>query len=251
MSIHKINAIRDRLIAKMKLSQTPVPGFIMGLSGSDSLTAFHICYEALADFGMENRLFGIHYVNAKRRKPTWFEESVIPWMRERYPSARIAVTQPLGGNQDQQRWADLHLRALNEVDWTPEGGTTVRSLDPGRNFWTVGTINATEMYLGKYAILANSTSVQVIRNVWKSEIMLACEQLGFPDIVSEMAQIPDCLCGRDELAAQNIRMIDDIIRHRVEATAFDFDPELYQTLVNYVRDTKAENDFKLRTPFIP
>jgi NH3-dependent NAD+ synthetase len=248
MSLTKINAVRDRLITKMKLSQTPIPGFIMGLSGTDSAVAFDVCYHALAAFGMEHRLVGIHYVRGGRAKPTWFEEHMIPWMRERYPRADISVTEPQGGNQDQQRWADLQLRALNRVQ--PDNGRVkITSLDFGENFWTVGTINATEMYLGKYSILANATSVQAIRNIWKSEIMVACAEMGMPEIAMETARLPDCLCGRDELAALNIEVIDDIIRNRLDPTQHD--PELLKTLIAYVRDTKAENDFKLRTPFVP
>lgn len=250
MSLTKINAVRDRLIAKMKLSQTPIPGFIMGLSGTDSMIAFHICYEALAHYDMAHRLVGIHYVNNLRRKPTWFEEHIVPWMRERYPLAHISVEEPQGGNQDQQRWADLHLRALNKVEVWPEyGRVKITAYEPGQNYWTAGTINATEMYLGKYSILANSTSVQVIRNIWKSEIMLACSQIGVPDIAIETARLPDCFCGRDELAALNIDLIDDIVRVRLDPTQHD--AELLKTLIEYVRTTKAENDFKLRTPFVP
>lgn len=244
----KIQSITDRLIKKMELSQTPVPGFIMGLSGTDSITAFEICYRALAHFGKEDRLMGVHYVTGQRHKPAWFERDIIPWMRERYPKAVAVAVEPLGGNQDQQRWADLHLRALNQLEHR-DGVLSTHLLGEGKNFWTVGTINATEMYLGKYSILANSTSVQAIRSMWKTEVMLACGEIGVPEIAIETARIPDCFCGRDELAAQNIELIDLIIRHQVDPTQHD--PELLKTLIDYVRTTKAENDFKLRTPFIP
>lgn len=243
MSKQKLEAVTDRLITKMKLSQTPIPGFIMGLSGTDSMVAFHICYRALMEFGMHDRLVGIHYVNGRRKKPTWFEEGVVPWMQEAYPGAQVLVEEPLGGNQDQQRWADLHFRALNYMD---DRGVP-HSLD--RNYWTVGTINATEMYLGKYSILANSTSVQVIRNIWKSEIIDACNQMGVPRIAIETSMLPDCLCGRDEIAAENIHAIDAIIQH--DGDRMPGDPALLCALVDYIRDTKMQNDFKLRTPFIP
>jgi NH3-dependent NAD+ synthetase len=251
MSLKKVQSVADRLAAKMKLSQTPIPGFIMGLSGTDSLIAFQICYDAMSMVGIPaDRLVGIHYVNNLRRKPTWFEEHMVPWMREHYADAHILVEEPQGGNQDQQRWADLHLRALNKVQtWPEHGRVKITPFEHGKNYWTVGTINATEMYLGKYSILANSTSVQAIRNIFKTDVMLACKEMDIPQIAIDTARLPDCFCGRDELAALNIEVIDHIIRNSIDPTQHD--PELLKALFAYVRETKAENDFKLRTPFIP
>lgn len=244
----KIVPIVDRLDHKIKMSRTQVPGFIIGLSGTDSIVAFHIAHRALSRHNMAHRLTGVHYVHEQRRKPTWFEESVVPWLRERYPTTDILVVEPLGGNRDQQRWADLHMRALNRVEGRPPSPVPlITPYDPGENYWTAGTINATERYLGKYSILANSVSIQLIQSMWKSEIMEACQNLGVPEIAMETARLPDCLCGREEIAAQNIELIDDVIRNRVDPT--EHDPELLRTIFAYIRDTKAENDFKQRTPF--
>lgn len=70
--------------------------------------------------------------------------------------------------------------------------------------------------------------------------------MGIPNIALEKSQIPDCLCGRDELAAKNIEVIDDILTHKVDPTT----PSL-STLLSYVRDTKRDNAFKDRIPYIP
>ena len=241
--IEKFHALVDRLVRKMELSQTPVPGFIIGLSGTDSLVAFLIGYEACKIRGMPERMMGVHYVNMRRRKPTWFEEGVIPWLRQRCPEATILVAEPLGGNQDQQRWADLHLRALNDID-----NGAIRSLAPGQNYWLMGSINATERLLGKYAMLATCVSLQPIQTLYKSAILKICEELGVPQIAIDNARIPDCLCGRDELAANNIELIDEILTFRVNPE--DHDPDLLNQMYQYIRDLKAQNDFKTRVPFL-
>lgn len=75
--LDKFEGLVNRLVAKIEFSQTPVPGFMIGLSGSDSILAFLVLYEALQRRGMEDRLVGIHY---KSGKPTWFENDIFPWL---------------------------------------------------------------------------------------------------------------------------------------------------------------------------
>ena len=165
-------------------------------------------------------------------------------MREAFPKATILVETPLGGNHDQMRWADLHLRSLNHIS---DNGA-ILSRDPGDNFWVVGTINATEKMLGRYSILANGVSLQVIQSIYKSEIMKICEQFGVPTEAMERARQPDCFCGREEIAAQNIDMIDEILRFRFDPSQYN--PETVAEVFAYIAETKRMNDFKSRTPFI-
>jgi NH3-dependent NAD+ synthetase len=244
LTTSKFDSLVDRLNRKIGMSQTPVPGFILGLSGTDSIVAFMICYLALERHRKAHRLLGVHYVNAKRRRPSKFETDSISWLRERFPKATLRVETPLGGNQDQQRWADLHLRALNDVEI--EAGC-ISPREQGENYWVAGTINATEHALGKYSLLAASASIQPIRTMWKSEVLAICTAVGVPQSAIDAARIPDCLCGRDELAAENIELIDDIVRLTVKPA--EHPPELLEKLFAYVRDQKRENDFRSRLPY--
>lgn len=150
----------------------------------------------------------------------------------------------MGGNRDQQRWADLHVRALNEVLF---GGNSIEPYEQGKNYWIVGTINATEYELGTYSVLADTASLQPIRKVRKKMIMQMCEALGVPAIAIENARLPDCLCGRDELAADNIDLVDDILDHNLTD---DYDPALVAQLCNYIKARKLENDWKSRRPYL-
>ena len=243
----KFNKIIDRLCQKIRLSQTPVPGFILGLSGTDSILTFILMCESAKHFDMINRVYGIHYVNEQRRKKTWFEEQIIPWLKEKYPEARLEVQTPLGGNYDQQRWADLHLRSLNEIIVNGSGDKKIAALAQGENYWVVGCINATEKILGKYSILSKSVSMEPIQSLYKSEVLEICKEYGVPEIALEMSQLPDCLCGREEIAAQNLKLIDDIITFKLDMEKYP--KELINEVYQYINETKASNNFKNRTPF--
>lgn len=232
----------NRLANKIGMSQTPVPGFIMGLSGTDSVVAFIMCYEALKRHNKQHRLRGIHYV--KSHTLSWFQNGVIPWLQERCPEARIDVFEPLGGNQDQQRWADLHFRALNRIDVRGRP----HALDEEDTYWVVGTINATEKHLGKYSVLATAVSVQPLMTLYKSDIIKICVDLGVPEIAIEKSRLPDCLCGRDELAANNIELIDDILRFNVDPSQHS--PELLAKLYEYVKLSIQDYGFKQRIPYV-
>lgn len=246
-ALNRFEKLGASLAAKMGISQTPVPGFMVGLSGTDSTIVFLTLYEAALRMGMPHRVVGIHYANQHRRKPTWYEEHIVPWLRERCPLAEIQVVAPLGGNQDQQRWADLNLRALNTVEIDEDGRTVTRALENGRNYWVAGCTNLTEQELGKFSTMSRGVSLMPIGRIRKSMIIRMCRALGVPAIAIEYAQQADCLCGRDELAAQNIDLIDAILTYDIRVG--EHDPELLDRMFAYVRDQKRENGFKDRIPY--
>jgi NH3-dependent NAD+ synthetase len=238
----------DRLAEKIVLSQTPVPGFIVGLSGTDSIVAFMIAYAAMARFGKHDRILGVHYTNLNKKVPGSFEKHAIPWLRERCPGAQILVEEPLGVNYDQQRWADIHLRALHSVKKYEGGQLKIERYPHGETYWIVGTINATERALGKYSLISDSASIQLVQTLYKTNIMRICEDLGVPEMILENARLPDCACGREEIAANNIELLDDIIRYRVDITKHD--PELIAKLYEYIQEQKKVYGFKVRIPYV-
>jgi NH3-dependent NAD+ synthetase len=242
--VDKYVSLRDRFTAKMKLSKVPVPGFIMGLSGTDSIIAFMLTYDAAAAMGIAHRVLGVHYKSYER--VTWFEKDVIPWLQHQCPEATIISAVPMGGNFDQQRWADLHTRALYKINQQPHI-TVRRELDPEERYWVVGTINKTEWALGKYSALANTASVQPIRGLSKTAIMALCARFNVPEIAIEYSRIPDCLCGRDELAANNIELIDDILDFTFDREQHDHD--LLVKMFAYIAELRGTNDFKQRVPY--
>lgn len=228
--VQKFESLVERLVNKIELSQTPVPGFIMGLSGTDSIIAFLLCYEALARKNMANRMFGIHYADKFFNNTVFRNKIMKEWLPSKCPEADFIVAVPTGGNTEQLRWADLHTRAVEE------------------NYWIAGTMNATEKELGSYSNISTAVSLQPIRSFWKSEILELCKEFDVPEQIIQNARIPDCLCGRAELAAENIELIDDILRFKVDIS--NHDPQLLTNLYSFIQDEKRQNDFKKRIPYI-
>lgn len=239
----KYDGVVDRLTKKIGYSQVPVPGFVQGLSGTDSIVAFDALYSAMQNHWREERMLGVHYVDKIVNARGSFANFAIPWMREKYPKATIVIAEPLGGNFDQQRWADLHSRALYKLN---DDGTR-SSLEADETYWIAGAMNATENALGKYTILANAVSIQPVRSLWKSEILEISTKIGVPERIIENSRIPDCPCGRDELAAENIELIDDILRNRYDPTQHD--PVLLKKLLEYIAINREANGFRERIPY--
>ena len=79
-----------------------------------------------------------------------------------------------------------------------------------------------------------SYSIQPIRSLLKSEIMALCQEWEVPQAIIDDARIPNCLCGRDEMAAENIELIDAILRNDFDPSQHD--PILLKKLIDYVRE---------------
>jgi NH3-dependent NAD+ synthetase len=254
MSIAKFDLRVEKLINKINMSKTSVPGFIMGLSGTDSIVTFLFCYEALKAHQKQDRLYGIHYVDPRRRQDTWFETHIIPWLRETCPDARIEIIPPLTGlNDDEERWLDLVIRSRHSIEHNYQQTTNsftleTKLLDPSLHYWVVASVNATERNLGTYSILSKSASMWPIATLWKSDILKICEALEVPKIAMDMARLPDCLCGRDELVANHLELIDEILQFKVDPTKYD--PELLKSTIAWIKDQKSLYDFKERTPYL-
>lgn len=247
----KIQLLTERLAEKILKSATPVPGFILGVSGTDSLAALDILVQAVCLSGQKIPIHAVHYVTSTRAvaRSDSFRNAGVPWIMERYWHAvKTTVAKPWGCNQDPQRWADLHLRALNSFGAEDEDGHSVRTLPEGKNFWVSGTMNATEWELGTYSMLSTAVSLQPIRSLWKTEVLQLCADIGVPQCVMEAARIPDCWCGRDEIAAENIELVDKILQHRVDPR--EVSAELLAAVMQWVGETKRANAFKRRVPFV-
>ena len=62
------------------------------------------------------------------------------------------------------------------------------------------------------------------------------------------ARLRVVVCGRDEIAAQHIELIDDILRYRFDPR--DHDPDLMITLMGWISDRKREGGFRQRIPYV-
>lgn len=225
MIMEKFNKLVDRLTNKVRMSATPVKGFVLGISGTDSIITYILLNEVAKT--EKFNIFCIHYIEpfSKPDKP---QRHMIEWLEKNYPEFYIDVLLPPGGNLDQYRWGDLHANAI------------------AREYWTVSTMNATEKILGNYSIMTKSASIAPITSLYKSEILQLCKEFKVPEEIIKQSRLPDCLCGRDEFAAENIELIDDILRNNLSRI---YSRDMIYRGMEYIRDQKRDNGFKNRTPY--
>lgn len=245
--IAKYERAIERLSNKIENSITPVPGFIVGISGTDSIVAFMLINSALRRQGKEHRLIGIHYADPYRKNLTWIEREIVPWIETVMPTSNIVVRSPAGHFVDHFRWADMLYRSTHDV-FSHEHGNADKILpyEDGQGYWVSGTINATEKALGKYSICQKSTSIQPIIHFWKTEILELCHAFGVPDIAMQNSRIPDCLCGRDDFAAANIELIDKVLKY--EDTS-DYERAAVAQATEWVRTIKKSHGWRARSPY--
>lgn len=100
----------DEIIVRRK-----APGFLFGLSGTDSVVAFLAAHKALLKAGKPERLLGIHfapsedfiYDHPEAEVHLWFSEQVVPWLREQCSGAKVVIDTSIDWRCDGQRWGTL------------------------------------------------------------------------------------------------------------------------------------------------
>ncbi len=225
------------------------PGLLVGLSGTDSTIAFLMGYDALESLGMADRLWGMYYGRADGDTNL----PLVPKMRALYeflkirtPQARLDVsnltTRGLP-NDDFERWADLRRMTLEKP------GKNNGLWDAGQHYWSVAPRDRTEVILGNFSLDSAATSLSPIEHLYKSEILALCEDFGVPEALIDASHLPDCLCGREELAAANIELIDNILAAQNGEIMLDLsahDPALIAQLHAHIHEKKLNNRHKLR-----
>lgn len=225
--MQKFDNIVQRLTNKVRTSATPVTGFVLGLSGTDSIITYILLNEVAKT--QKFKVIGIHYGydNAHTEVHEWLRKISFKW---EYPDFQLLVHPELRnhGDDDYIHWALLHETAVRN------------------RFWVSSTVNATEKALGTFSIMANSASISPIISLYKSEVLEACKAFGVPENIIQRSRIPDCICGRDEFAAENIELIDLLLSNKYTG---GYTEEQLVKAYEYIRETKKENDFKNRTPY--
>lgn len=245
--------------------QRNAPGFVVGISGTDSLLAFLACARAMAALGKGDRVLGIHYgavfppadksaeevarivgINPSYR---WVARSIVPWLQAQAPEARVVTDDSIDYTDDHARWAALFRASLHGVLRTEQ-------LGEGQGYWVVGTRNATEQALGTYSNLSGAASLQPLVHLWKSEVLQLCSTLNVPQLAIDKSRQVDCDCGRYDLAADHIDEVDAILM--VRAGQLDqhwlhenMPAELLTKLQAFVEQQIAYAAFKREIPYMP
>jgi NH3-dependent NAD+ synthetase len=171
------------------------PGLVIGLSGTDSILAFLICAKAFQRIGRPERLVGIHY-------GTDYGEA--EWLRSQAPGSPILIDSTIAEDNDGLRWGSL-------MEFSVRDPHTQELRSANDRFWVVGTMNKTESVLLNFSNLSQSVSVQLLAELWKSEILELCRYLGVPMSTIAKSCQADCACGRDDFAAAHIPELDWVL----------------------------------------
>lgn len=255
----------DLLIKDIALKMRLVRGIVMGLSGTDSILSFYVCSKALESLGREKDLLGVHFLgkdDAKYKSKAWLESvlkspievhrlseyqgetenNIIGQVQEcridhkanAAPSFSLRFEQ---SNPEVRRWAKLQDFAIN--------------CSPNNRFWIVGTMNKTERLLRRYSNTSKVAVLQIIPNLYKSDVLELCEYIGVPENLRRTSQMLDCECGRTGFEASNIKPIDitlGVITGELPYSAL-IENKVSREVISYVRNHIESNEFRVLTPY--
>ena len=179
----------------------------------------------------------------------WFPRVILPWLQNAAPNAQILHDSDIGQYEHELHWANLFKRSL-------DGVMRREAMPDNHGYWIVGTRNATENAIGAYSNLSKSASVEPIIDLYKSDILKICDELGVPKIAAQQSRQVDCDCGRFDIAADNIEGVDAVLKHRRglitdQQLANAIEPELLSKLNAFVDDQIRYAGFKKRIPYAP
>lgn len=238
--------------------QGKAPGFLVGLSGTDSLVAFCAAAKAMEKAGMSHRVMGVHfapsedflYDHPEAEVHFWFSKDIVPWLRKEFPSANIVTDTSIDWRCDGQRWGVL-------MDLSVVSSDKRRMMRlPEEQYWVVGTRNRSEDVLINYSNASIAASLQPLIHLWKSEILQISKFLGIPQIAIAKSCETDCICGREQLASDHIKEVDsllmacvgDLSNKYVEDT---IEINLRKRLTNFILSQMKKNKFKIMIPYTP
>lgn len=243
----------DEMIVRQK-----APGFLVGLSGTDSVVAFLAAYKAFEMAGKPERVLGVHfapsedflYDHPEAETHLWFSNEVMPWLRSEAKGAKVIVDTSIDWRCDGLRWG--YLMDLSVVS----NEKTRRMLLPEEQYWVVGTRNRSEDTLLNYSNASTAASLQPLIHLWKSEILQISEYLGTPKIALAKSCETDCICGRMRLPALHIQEVDMLLMARTGELSWEYvekniSLELQGQLTGFIRAQIAKSDFKKKLPYSP
>lgn len=245
-----VSWLHDEVIVRQR-----APGFLIGLSGTDSIVTFLAASKAFEKAGKPGRVLGVHfapsddflYDHPESETHLWFSDLVIPWLKEQAPGAEIIVDTSIDWRCDGLRWG--YLMDLSIVS---NGKRRMIRL-PEEQYWVVGTRNRTEDVLLNYSNVSMAVSLQPLIHLWKSEVLQISKHLGVPDIAIDKSCETDCICGREALAANHIKEVDALLQARNDCSTWEsaFTNELYVRLDKFIEAQIAKNGFKKTLPYTP
>ena len=244
-----------------KASQERAPGLIVGISGTDSILTYLTCAEAFKRLDKADHVIGVHYGPKLSDEETgatdstlcmvhefnWVAKDIFPWLKQKSPESKLELDSSDGYNDDNVRWGRLFSRAVRDTD-----NDNSLSAD---HYFTVGTRNATEDFLGTYSQVSKAVSIQPLIHLYKSEVLKLCEYLNVPQIAMDKSRQVDCNCGRFDTAANHLEEVDAYIMKSQGLLSKDYiekmPSEVKAAIMEYVLEEESRNNFRTVTPYRP
>jgi NAD+ synthase len=207
-----------KVVASISHDAGHAHGVLIPISGgSDSALCFWACVQALG----RDKVLGV-YVGYELglRCREWFES---------IGNVLYLAEDPSWKDKEIMRWAEFQ-RVAKE-----------------RNLWLVGSRNRTEEFLGTISIASRVATYLPLVGLWKSEIMVLCDEVGVPKEITDSSRRADPDCGRpQEMAEIPLELVDLFLRSRPGS------PELHEKLtpeqIAYLTQVKERNAFKRKLP---
>lgn len=253
--------------------QREAPGFLIGLSGTDSVVSFLAASKAFEKAGKPERVMGVHfapsedflYDHPEAEVHLWFTNEVVPWLRQQAKGTQVIVDTSIDWRYDGLRWGALaDLSVVSRAGFTgvvagsfldvSDAARTMRL--PEEQYWVVGTRNLTEDTLLNYSNASTVVSLQPLIHLWKSEILQISDYLKIPKIAIQKSCETDCICGRMRLPAQHIREVDMLLMVLCGELTENYVKEhipgdLYSLLSKFINVQISKGNFKKSIPYTP
>jgi NAD(P)-dependent dehydrogenase (short-subunit alcohol dehydrogenase family)/NH3-dependent NAD+ synthetase len=219
-----------QLINWVRQNAAPARQLLVPISGgSDSALAFYICSRAYPE---KTRAVFVGKPNQLRSR-LWFEAEAPGAVS--YESIgrikRLSGPQEHGGDAEIARWAKF-LALANAT-----------------GAWLVGSRNRTEEYTGLYSLASRVATFLPLGNVWKSEVMTLCREVGVPEAITASSRHADPDCGRPQALSEiPLEAIDLYLRAKLGELPDQTLQELTTAQVEYLDRVVAQNAFKRSLP---
>jgi dephospho-CoA kinase len=265
ISIFNPKETLDLLIKDVALKLRLAPGVVMGLSGTDSILSFYICSKALESLGREKDLIGVHFLGKDEsiyKSKSWLESvlkstievhqlSEYQGLLENDASEQLNQCS-INGSTVETVSSNLRFQQSNpEVRRWAKLQDFANNTNPKDRYWIAGTLNKTERLLRRYSNSSKVAVLQIIPNLYKSEVLELCEYIGVPENLRRTSMMLDCECGRTGFEASNIKPMDltlAVITGELPYSCLA-ENKVPSEVIEYVRRHIENNEFRILTPY--
>jgi NAD(P)-dependent dehydrogenase (short-subunit alcohol dehydrogenase family)/NH3-dependent NAD+ synthetase len=142
-----------------------------------------------------------------------------------------------------------HEETLREGDAEIARWATFLEMSKNLSAWLVGSRNKTEEITGLYSLASRVATFMPLSNIWKSDVMELCDQVGVPAEIMASSRRADPDCGRpEELSEIPLEKIDLYLKVQEGLLASSCLESLTAQQVGYLAHVVDQNQHKQFLP---